>query len=159
MHSRCPHQFPVKNDCYLTAISIYEYTSFFFFAISQVIMSTLLFFFLRFLRWYGKTQDKLGLLGLFVRTKGLLYRSSTNLAVTSSTILVKMFFHQPLLSWDQNGREFHRSLLGVRVWLLQLLALRKWKLRKRELCRTYSPHQRGLCQILWTLPVLLFLQC
>lgn len=37
MHSRCPHQFPVKNDCYLTAISIYEYTSFFFFAISQVI--------------------------------------------------------------------------------------------------------------------------
>ena len=49
MHSRCPHQFPVKNDCYLTAIPIYEYTSFFFcdfsgdyeytffFAISQVI--------------------------------------------------------------------------------------------------------------------------
>ena len=36
MHSRCPHQFPVNNDCYLTAISIYEYTSFFF-AISQVI--------------------------------------------------------------------------------------------------------------------------
>ena len=38
MHSCYPHQFPVKNDCYLTAIPIYEYTSFFFFfAISQVI--------------------------------------------------------------------------------------------------------------------------